>query len=166
MPDEPEQVRVRVRRLPHAAGLPAYAHDGDAGADLLAADDVTLPPGGRAAVATGISLAIPPGWVGLVHPRSGLALRHGLTVANAPGTIDAGYRGEVKVLLVNLDPHEPVVLHRGDRIAQLVLQRVGRAGFEEVDDLPTSGRAEGGFGSTGGWTHHGAEQQPAAQAEE
>jgi len=159
-----EAVRVQLRRLPHAAGLPAYSHPGDAGADLIAAEDVELAPGQRAAVATGIAVAIPEGYVGLVHPRSGLALRHGLALVNAPGTIDAGYRGEVKVLLVNLDPADPIVLHRGDRIAQLVVQRVERAEFAEVDELPGTARAGGGFGSTGGWTHHGAEAGDGAGA--
>jgi len=164
----PESLDVPVKRLPHAVALPAYAHDGDAGADLVAAEDVTLAPGERSAVPTGIAVAIPHGYVGLVHPRSGLALRHGLALVNAPGTIDAGYRGEIKVLLVNLDPREPISLQRGDRIAQLVIQRVETAGFREVDELPASGRAEGGFGSTGGWTHHGADGTPsgAGQAEE
>lgn len=151
-----EPVTVQVRRLPHAVALPSYAHDGDAGADLVAAEDVELAPGERAAVPTGIAVAIPPGYVGLVHPRSGLALRHGLGLANAPGTIDAGYRGEVKVILVNLDPAEPIRLRRGDRIAQLVVQRVEQAAFVEVAELSDTVRAEGGFGSTGGWTHHGA----------
>jgi dUTP pyrophosphatase len=152
-----DPVMVQVRRLPHAAELPAYAHAGDAGADLVAAADVELAPGQRAAVPTGIAVAIPDGYVGLVHPRSGLALRHGLTVVNAPGTIDAGYRGEIQVLLVNLDPVEPVRLRRGDRIAQLVVQPVVRAEFAEVSELPQTARGEGGFGSTGGWTHHGGE---------
>lgn len=150
-------MRIEVRRLPHAAGLPAYSHPGDAGADLIAAADVELAPGERAAVPTGIAVAIPDGYVGLVHPRSGLALRHGLALVNAPGTIDAGYRGEVKVLVVNLDPAAPIRLRRGDRIAQLVVQRVERAEFVEVGELAGTARAEGGFGSTGGWTHHGAE---------
>src|SRR5579875_2533486 len=150
-------VRIEVRRLPHAAGLPAYAHPGDAGADLVSAQDVELAPGQRAAVPTGIAVAIPEGYVGLVHPRSGLALRHGLAMVNAPGTIDAGYRGEVRVLLVNLDPAQRIQLLRGDRIAQLVVQPVVRADFVEVDELPSTARAEGGFGSTGGWTHHGTD---------
>lgn len=150
-------IRVEVKRLPHAAGLPSYAHPGDAGADLVAAADVELAPGERAAVPTGVAVAIPEGYVGLVHPRSGLALRHGLGLVNAPGTVDAGYRGEVKVLVVNLDPATPIRLQRGDRIAQLVIQRVERAEFAEVAVLPETARAEGGFGSTGGWTHHGSD---------
>ncbi|MBW3659640.1 MAG: dUTP diphosphatase [Actinobacteria bacterium] len=137
-----------VVRLDPEAVLPSYAHAGDAGLDLSANEDVTLPPGGRAAVATGLAVSVPDGWVGLVHPRSGLALRQGLTVANAPGTIDAGYRGEVKVILVNLGD-EDVAIVRGDRIAQLVLQEVGRARVVEVDTLDDTARGAGGFGSTG-----------------
>jgi dUTP pyrophosphatase len=126
---------------------------------------VELAPFQRAAVATGIAVAIPQGYVGLVHPRSGLALRQGLALTNAPGTIDAGYRGEIKVLLVNLDATEPIRLRRGDRIAQLVIQRVERAAFAEVAELPESVRAEGGFGSTGGWSHHENGSPPAARAQ-
>ncbi len=153
---EPQQtsdspLEIAVVRLDPDLPLPAYAHPGDAGADLLTTVDVTLAPGERALLPTGIALALPHGYVGLVHPRSGLAARHGLTVVNAPGTIDAGYRGEVKVLLVNLDPSEPVELHRGDRIAQLVVQRVETATFVEVDVLPSSQRGTGGYGSTGGF---------------
>jgi len=131
---------------------PAYAHPGDAGADLVTAVDVTLAPGERAMVPTGVALALPEGFVGLVHPRSGLAARHGLSILNTPGTIDAGYRGEIKVLLVNLDPVEPVELKRGDRVAQLVVQRFERAAFAEVDVLPGSVRGSGGYGSTGGFS--------------
>ncbi|MBW3619012.1 MAG: dUTP diphosphatase [Actinobacteria bacterium] len=137
-----------VVRLDPDAVLPTYAHAGDAGLDLAANEDLTLPPRGRAAVATGLAVAVPDGWVGLVHPRSGLALRQGLTVANAPGTIDAGYRGEVKVILVNLGDEE-VVITRGDRIAQLVLQQVGHARVVEVESLDDTTRGAGGFGSTG-----------------
>ena len=140
---------VRVRRLDPDLPLPSYARPGDAGADLRAAVDVTLAPGERAMVPTGIAIALPEGHVGLVHPRSGLAARHGLSIVNAPGTIDAGYRGEVKVLLVNLDRSEPVVLRRGDRIAQLVVQRYETAAFEEVDELDETVRGSGGYGSTG-----------------
>ena len=113
--------------------------------------DVTLAPGERALVPTGVSLALPFGYVGLVHPRSGLAVRHGLTVVNAPGTVDAGYRGEICVTLLNTDATEPIVLRRGDRIAQLVIQRVETARFVPVDELPDSVRGAGGFGSTGGF---------------
>lgn len=143
-----EDVRLRVRRLRDDAVLPAYAHPGDAGLDLAGVAEVSLAPGERAAVPTGLAVAIPEGWVGLVHPRSGLARRHGVTVANAPGTIDAGYRGEVLVLLCNLG-QEPVTLAKGERVAQLLLQRVGRAVVDEVDDLDATARGEGGFGSTG-----------------
>lgn len=149
MSDSP--LEIAVVRLDPDLPLPAYAHPGDAGADLLTTVDATLAPGERALLPTGIALALPHGYVGLVHPRSGLAARHGVTVVNAPGTIDAGYRGEVKVLLVNLDPSEPVELHRGDRIAQLVVQRVETATFVEVDVLPSSQRGSGGYGSTGGF---------------
>ncbi len=142
-------VEVLIRRLDDAVPLPRYAHPGDAGADLVTTVDVTLAPGERAIVPTGISLALPAGYVGLVHPRSGLAAECGLSIVNAPGTIDAGYRGEVKVVLINLDAAEPVRLHRGDRIAQLVLQRVDTAHFVEVDTLPGSDRGAGGYGSTG-----------------
>jgi dUTP pyrophosphatase len=142
---------VPVVRLDPDLPLPAYAHPGDAGADLVTAVDVTLQPGERALVPTGIAMAVPEGYVALVHPRSGLAARHGLSIVNAPGTIDAGYRGEVKVLLVNLDPAEPIELRRGDRVAQLVLQRVEQAAFTEVEVLPDSVRGVGGYGSTGGF---------------
>jgi len=141
-------VRLAVARLDPDVPLPSYAHAGDAGLDLHAAAGLTLSPGERTAVGTGLQVAIPVGWVGLVHPRSGLALRHGLTVANAPGTIDAGYRGELKVLLVNLGD-AAVAIERGDRIAQLLLQRVGHAEVVEVDDLDDTTRGAGGFGSTG-----------------
>ncbi len=143
-----DAVELRVQRLRPDIPLPRYAHPGDAGLDLAAAEPVHLEPGARTAVATGLAVAIPSGWVGLVHPRSGLARRHGLTVANAPGTIDAGYRGEVQVLLVNLGT-EPVELAAGDRVAQLLLQRVGHAAVVEVEDLDATPRGAGGFGSTG-----------------
>jgi dUTP pyrophosphatase len=144
---------VLIRRLDPDAPLPSYAHPGDAGADLATTIDVTLQPGERSVVPTGIALALPEGFVALVHPRSGLAARCGLSIVNAPGTIDAGYRGELKVVLVNLDPREPVRLTRGDRIAQLVFQRVERARFVEVARLPGSDRGDGGYGSTGGFAH-------------
>lgn len=144
-------VPVRVLRLDPDLPLPSYAHPGDAGADLMTTQDVTLAPGERAMVPTGVALALPEGYVGLVHPRSGLAARHGLSIVNAPGTIDAGYRGEIKVLLVNLDPEQPITLHRGDRIAQLVLQRFERAEFVEAEALDDTPRGVGGYGSTGGF---------------
>jgi dUTP pyrophosphatase len=146
------RVEVQVRRLSSVVPLPAYARPGDAGADLCTTVDVRLEPGERALVPTGIALALPAGYVGLVHPRSGLAARCGLSIVNTPGTVDAGYRGEVKVLLVNLDPIHPVELSRGDRIAQLVVQQVEHAVFTEVEVLPESERGAGGYGSTGGFT--------------
>ncbi|WP_045878240.1 dUTP diphosphatase [Pseudofrankia sp. DC12] len=144
-------VEVLVRRLDPGLPLPAYAQPLDAGADLLTATDVTLAPGERAIVGTGVSIALPAGYAAFVHPRSGLAARHGLSVVNAPGTVDAGYRGEIKVILINTDRTEPIRLSRGDRIAQLVVQRVEHAAFREVDELPASSRGAGGFGSTGGF---------------
>jgi dUTP pyrophosphatase len=141
---------VAVRQLHADLPLPAYAHDGDAGADLVAAQDVEIPPGARALVPTGVAIALPEGYVGLVHPRSGLANRLGVTVLNAPGTVDAGYRGEILVNLVNHDLANTAKISRGDRIAQLVLQRVERAHFLVVDELPGSVRGIGGHGSTGG----------------
>jgi dUTP pyrophosphatase len=144
--DAPE---LPVRRLDPDLPLPTYAHAGDAGADLRAAEEVELPPGGRAVVGTGVALAVPDGYAAFVHPRSGLAARHGITVVNAPGTIDAGYRGEVRVVLLNTDPVTPFTVRRGDRIAQLVVQPVARARFLDVEELPATPRGDGGFGSTG-----------------
>ena len=138
-----------VQRLDRDLPLPAYARDGDAGLDLYAREAVTLAPGARAAVGTGVAIALPDGYAGFVLPRSGLALRHGLSLVNTPGLIDAGYRGEIRVILVNHDPATPVTLSRGDRIAQLVVQRVERVDVVEVDTLPESHRGAGGFGSTG-----------------
>ena len=154
-----------VRRLDPELPLPAYAHDGDAGADLVTAVDCELPPGERAVLPTGVALAIPPGYVGLVHPRSGLAAKAGLALVNAPGTIDSGYRGEVRVIVVNLDPRETISLRRGDRIAQLVIQRVESASFLEVDDLDASVRGAGGFGSTGGFAGYATAEQPSPEGE-
>ncbi len=147
-----DDVRVLLRRLDPELPAPVYAQPGDAGADLVTAVDVVLPPGRRATVSTGVAIALPEGFVALVHPRSGLAARHGLTVVNAPGTVDAGYRGEIRVTLLNTDADATLTLRRGDRIAQLVVQRVEHATFVEVDDLPPSPRGGGGFGSSGGWT--------------
>lgn len=141
---------VLVRRHDAAVPLPRYAHPGDAGADLVTTIDVTLAPGQRVRVPTGVSFALPDGYVALVHPRSGLAAEHGISIVNAPGTVDAGYRGEITVVLINLDREHTVELHRGDRIAQVVFQRVERAHFVEVEHLPGSHRGEGGYGSTGG----------------
>lgn len=145
-------VEILLQRLDRDLPAPSYAHPGDAGADLCTVVDVTLAPGERALVPTGVGIALPQGYVALVHPRSGLAARHGLSIVNTPGTIDAGYRGEIKVLLVNTDRQEAVTLRRGDRIAQLVIQRVEQAVFVEVDALPDSVRGSGGYGSTGGFT--------------
>jgi dUTP pyrophosphatase len=148
-PDRAPDLDVVVVRLDPGLPVPSYAHPGDAGADLHTAVDVELAPGERALVPTGLSIALPDGYVALVHPRSGLAARHGLSIVNTPGTVDAGYRGEIQVLLINHDPVQPVVLRRGDRIAQLVIQRFERARFVEVGVLPESVRGAGGYGSTG-----------------
>jgi dUTP pyrophosphatase len=129
--------------------LPQYAKPGDAGADIVSRIDITLAPGERALVPTGIAIALPDGYVALVHPRSGLAIKHGVTMVNSPGTVDAGYRGELQIILINHDPHEAITFKRGDRIAQLVIQQVERAEFVEVSELPGSGRGKGAFGSTG-----------------
>jgi dUTP pyrophosphatase len=144
-------VDVLIQRLDAGVPLPAYAHPGDAGADLHTTVDAELAPGERVLLPTGIAIALPDGFAAFVHPRSGLAVKYGVSLVNAPGTVDAGYRGEIKVVLVNLDRSEPIVLHRGDRIAQLVFQRVEQARFVEVDTLPGSGRGAGGYGSTGGF---------------
>lgn len=143
-------VDVLITRLDPDVPLPCYARPDDAGADLVAAQDVDLAPGARALIGTGLAIALPAGYAAFVHPRSGLAASHGVTVVNAPGTIDAGYRGEIKVILLNTDPARPVSFRRGDRIAQLVVQRVEQATFREVPVLPGSARGDGGFGSTGG----------------
>jgi dUTP pyrophosphatase len=141
---------VTVKRLDPDLPLPSYARAGDAGADLVARDDAVLEPGGgRALIPTGVAVAIPEGYAGFVQPRSGLALRHGVTCLNTPGLIDAGYRDELKVLLVNTDPREPYKVTRGDRIAQLVIKQVESVSFTPVDELPDSTRGTGGFGSTG-----------------
>lgn len=143
-------LEIPVVRLDPDIPLPSYARLGDAGADLVAREPATLAPaGGRALIPTGIALALPEGWAGFVQPRSGLAFRHGVTVLNAPGLIDAGYRDELRVLLVNLDPTAPFEIRRGDRIAQLVVQRVEHCTFSAVDALAESERGTGGFGSTG-----------------
>jgi dUTP diphosphatase len=143
-------VDVLIRRLDSAVPLPSYAHAGDAGADLVTTVDVIIDPGERVKVPTGVSIALPDGYVALIHPRSGLAATSGLSIVNTPGTVDAGYRGEIQVLLINLDRDHPVQLRRGDRIAQMVFQRVERARFVEVGLLPGSARGDGGYGSTGG----------------
>ena len=140
---------IEIHKLTDNAVIPKYAKEGDAGADLVSIEDVTLHPKQRILVATGLSMAIPMGYVGLIHPRSGLAFNKGLTVLNSPGTIDAGYRGEVKVLLINHSQYEPVTIQKGERIAQLIIQKVEFADFKEVDALSETERGEGGFGSTG-----------------
>jgi dUTP pyrophosphatase len=156
------QLDVLITRLDPAVPVPGYARHGDAGADLCAAEDIDLAPGERALVRTGIAIALPEGYAGFVHPRSGLAARHGITLVNAPGTVDAGYRGEIKVILLNTDLVRAVSLRRGDRIAQLVVQRVENVTFREVPALPESARGDNGFGSTGG---HAAEHPPRVPAE-
>jgi len=142
-------VQVLVKRLDPSVPLPQYGKAGDAGADITTRVDVTIEPGERALVPTGLSIALPFGFAAFVHPRSGLAIKHGVSMVNTPGTVDAGYRGELQVILINHDLREPITFKKGDRIAQLVIQRVEAANFVEVDELPGSERAAGGFGSTG-----------------
>ncbi|WP_171200266.1 dUTP diphosphatase [Nakamurella aerolata] len=149
-PDVLGQPEIRVQRLDPELPLPRYAMPGDAGADIVTAEDCMLLPGARAVLPTGLAIALPPGFAAFVHPRSGLAARAGMSLVNTPGTIDAGYRGELKVIVINHDPRNPIVLHRGDRIAQLVIQRVESARFVEVDALDVTERGAGGHGSTGG----------------
>jgi len=143
------EVEVLITRLDPELPLPRYAKPGDAGADILSRIDITLAPGERALVPTGIAIALPDGYVALVHPRSGLAIKHGVTMVNSPGTVDAAYRGELQIILINHDPKEHVTFKRGDRIAQLVIQKVEHAKFIEGSQLPGSDRGSGGFGSTG-----------------
>ena len=145
----PHAVDVLLRRVDPDVPVPGYAHAGDAGVDLVTTVSAEVAPGERVLLPTGIAIALPEGYAAFVHPRSGLAVKYGVSLVNAPGTIDAGYRGEIAVSLVNLDPREPVVLERGDRIAHLVIQRVEHAVFHEVEMLPGSDRGEGGFGSSG-----------------
>ena len=159
-------LQVQVLRLDPDLPLPRYAMPGDAGADVVAAADVTLAPGERAVLPTGLAIALPEGYAAFVHPRSGLAARAGLGIVNAPGTVDCGYRGEIKVIVINHDRYEPLVLRRGERIAQLVFQRVERAEFVEVTALPASERAEGGHGSTGGAAALSAPAPDAASSSE
>jgi dUTP pyrophosphatase len=147
---ESGSVEVLIRRIDPDLPLPQRAHPGDAGSDLYITADTELQPGERAVVGTGVCIALPDGYAGFVHPRSGLAARYGVTVVNAPGTVDAGYRGEIKVILLNTDAEHPVQFRRGDRIAQLVIQKVERPVFREVENLPGSQRGDGGHGSTGG----------------
>ena len=149
-------LQVQLKMLDPELEAPSYAHPGDAGADLRAREDVVLLPGERKLVPTGVAIALPEGFVALIHPRSGLATKHGLTIVNAPGTVDAGYRGEISVTLLNTDSSQPIELRRGDRIAQMVIQRVEHAQFIPVSQLSGSVRGTGGFGSTGGFTVPGA----------
>lgn len=159
--DNPEVGETPVVDVQVLGGvLPTYAMRGDAGADLSISEDIELAPGERALVGTGIAIALPPGYAGFVHPRSGLAARCGLSLVNAPGTIDAGYRGEIKLNLINLDPRTPVVLHRGDRVAQLIIAPVATAVFRECADLAGSARGEAGHGSTGGFAEPDALATP------
>ena len=148
---EPFQLPVGLRRLDPALPIPHYAHAGDAGLDLYARVDTLLGPGERFLMPTGIAIALPIGYAAFTHPRSGLAARHGISIVNAPGTVDAGYRGEIMVNLVNLDPREPFQVRRGDRVAQLVVQRVERVAFSVLDSLPDSSRGEPGHGASGGF---------------
>ncbi|GAA1050739.1 dUTP diphosphatase [Arthrobacter russicus] len=153
MPETTEPtLSVQLKMLDPEIEAPSYAHPGDAGADLRARVDVLIAPGERVLVPTGVSIALPEGFVALIHPRSGLATKHGLTIVNAPGTVDAGYRGEIAVTLLNTDARQSINLARGDRIAQMVIQRVEYARFVPVAELPDSVRGAGGFGSTGGFT--------------
>jgi dUTP pyrophosphatase len=144
-----KNIQVLITRLDESIPLPRYAKGGDAGADIVSRIDITLKPGERALVPTGISIALPDGYAAFVHPRSGLAIKHGVTMVNAPGTVDAGFRGELQCIMINHDQHESITFKKGDRIAQLVIQKVERAEFVEVKDLPGSGRGTDGFGSTG-----------------
>ena len=157
---DPARVHVLISRLDPGLPLPRYAHPGDAGVDLYAREGVNLAPGARALVSTGVAIALPTGYAGFVHPRSGLAARHGITMVNAPGTIDAGYRGEILVNLLNTDSHEAFNISRGDRIAQLVVQRVSEAHFVEVESLPGSQRGDTGHGASGGFGQPPASTTP------
>ncbi|HEX7462874.1 MAG TPA: dUTP diphosphatase [Dermatophilaceae bacterium] len=148
---DPRRVEVLISRLDAGLPMPCYAHPGDAGADLYARQDVALAPGQRALVPTGVAIALPAGYAAFVHPRSGLAAKHGITLVNAPGTIDAGYRGEILVNLLNTDSSQAFTIARGDRIAQLVIQRVSEAHFVEVESLPGSHRGDNGHGASGGF---------------
>jgi dUTP pyrophosphatase len=142
-------LQVLIKRLDPGVPLPKYSKGGDAGADIVTRIDLTLEPGERALAPTGIAIALPNGYAAFAHPRSGLAIKHGVSMVNTPGTIDAGFRGELQVILINLDPRESISFKRGDRIAQLVFQKIEHADFIEVEELPGSGRSDGGFGSTG-----------------
>jgi dUTP pyrophosphatase len=160
-------IEVLLLQLDPGLELPSYAHPDDAGADLRSAESFVLQPGERRLVGTGVAISLPAGYAGFVHPRSGLAARHGISIVNAPGTVDAGYRGEIKVCLINTDRSHPVGIARGDRIAQLVIQPINMAVFTPVTELPSSARGVGGYGSTGGIlgnvAHTGATQREATQ---
>jgi dUTP diphosphatase len=143
-------IEVLLQQLDPGLELPSYAHPGDAGADLYSRESFELQPGERRLVGTGVAIALPAGYAAFVHPRSGLAAQHGVSIVNTPGTVDAGYRGEIKVCLINTDRRHPVRIARGDRIAQLIIQQVSMAAFVTVDELPGSARGIGGYGSTGG----------------
>lgn len=156
LPASAPTLQVQLKMLDPELEAPSYAHPGDAGADLRARQDVTLQPGERRLVPTGVAIALPEGFVALIHPRSGLATKHGLTIVNAPGTVDAGYRGEISVTLLNTDVSQAIELRRGDRIAQMVIQRVEHAQFVPVTELSGSVRGTRGFGSTGGFNLPGA----------
>ncbi|MGI5348359.1 dUTP diphosphatase [Streptomyces sp. CA-250714] len=160
-----DSVEILLRRTDPEVPVPSYQHPGDAGCDLVTTESVELAPGERAVLPTGISLALPDGYAAFVHPRSGLAARCGVSLVNAPGTVDAGYRGEIKVIVANLDPREAVRFERFDRIAQLVVQQVEKVRFREVEELPGSVRATGGFGSTGGHAAGRPDRQPASADE-
>jgi dUTP pyrophosphatase len=160
-------IEVLLQQLDPGLELPSYAHPGDAGADLYSRESFELQPGERRLVGTGVAIALPAGYAAFVHPRSGLAAQHGVSIVNTPGTVDAGYRGEIKVCLINTDRRHPVSIARGDRIAQLIIQQVSVAAFVTVDELPGSARGIGGYGSTGGVlgsaTQGGAAQGGAAE---
>lgn len=144
-----EELKVEIKRLDPGLPLPQYAYPGDAGLDLCSATDVTIKPGRRADIPTGVAVAIPEGYAGFVQPRSGLALEKGLSIVNTPGLVDSGYRGEIRVVAINLDTDDPIEIRRGDKIAQMVILQVARVALVEADELPGSPRASGGFGSTG-----------------
>lgn len=143
------KISIKIKKIDKSVSIPEYAHDGDAGSDLRSSIDIEIKPGERILVPTGIAIQIPKGYAGFVQPRSGLALKHGMSVLNTPGLIDSKYRGEIKVILINLDKHKPFIINKGDRIAQLVIQNIAEVAFVEVTELDETSRGDGGFGSTG-----------------
>ena len=159
-------IEVLLLRLDPGLEAPSYSHPGDAGADLRSTETFELQPGERRLVGTGVAISLPMGYAAFVHPRSGLAARHGISIVNAPGTVDAGYRGEIKVCLINTDGSHPVSITRGDRIAQLIIQPVSVAAFVPVTDLPSSARGSGGYGSTGGILSGAVERGPRGEGNE